>query len=34
MFEETARGTLSELILYFTNKGVKGEFVVLVEGKP
>ncbi|MFT7054663.1 MAG: 16S rRNA (cytidine1402-2'-O)-methyltransferase [Roseivirga sp.] len=34
MFEETARGTLSELIFYFTNKGVKGEFVVLVEGKP
>jgi 16S rRNA (cytidine1402-2'-O)-methyltransferase len=34
MFEETVRGTLSELILYFTNKGVKGEFVVLVEGKP
>lgn len=34
MFEETVRGTLSELIDYFNNKGVKGEFVVLVEGKP
>jgi 16S rRNA (cytidine1402-2'-O)-methyltransferase len=34
MFEETARGTLTELIDYFTQKGVKGEFVVLVEGKP
>ena len=34
MFEETVRGTLSELIDYFTQKGVKGEFVVLVEGKP
>ncbi|MFT6827334.1 MAG: 16S rRNA (cytidine1402-2'-O)-methyltransferase [Roseivirga sp.] len=34
MFEETVRGTLSELIDYFTHKGVKGEFVVLVEGKP
>tara|TARA_R110001592_G_scaffold32156_10_gene112695 strand:- start:3894 stop:4568 length:675 start_codon:yes stop_codon:yes gene_type:complete len=33
MFEETVRGTLSELIDHFTTKGVKGEFVVLVEGK-
>ncbi|WP_268122727.1 16S rRNA (cytidine(1402)-2'-O)-methyltransferase [Roseivirga pacifica] len=32
MFEETARGTLSELITYFTEKGVKGEFVVVVDG--
>lgn len=34
MFEETVRGSLSELIEYFNTKGVKGEFVVLVEGKP
>lgn len=33
MFEETVRGSLSELVDYFTRKGVKGEFVVLVEGK-
>tara|TARA_A100000171_G_scaffold52946_1_gene74481 strand:+ start:3371 stop:4045 length:675 start_codon:yes stop_codon:yes gene_type:complete len=33
MFEETVRGTLSELVAHFTAKGVKGEFVVLVEGK-
>lgn len=34
MFEETVRGTLSELVSYFTEKGVKGEFVVVVSGKP
>ncbi|MGW8121763.1 16S rRNA (cytidine(1402)-2'-O)-methyltransferase [Roseivirga echinicomitans] len=33
MFEETVRGSLSEIIAHFTAKGVKGEFVVLVEGK-
>lgn len=33
IFEETVRGSLSELIAHFTAKGVKGEFVVLVEGK-
>uniref|UniRef100_UPI0040486E7F 16S rRNA (cytidine(1402)-2'-O)-methyltransferase n=1 Tax=Roseivirga sp. TaxID=1964215 RepID=UPI0040486E7F len=33
MFEETVRGSLSELVDYFTRKGVKGEFVVLIEGK-
>ena len=32
MFEETVRGTLSELITHFTEKGVKGEFVVVVAG--
>lgn len=32
MFEETVRGTLTELIQYFTDKGVKGEFVVVIEG--
>lgn len=33
MFEETVRGTLSELIAHFEAKGVKGEFVVVVAGK-
>ena len=33
MFEETVRGTLTELIAHFTEKGVKGEFVVVVAGK-
>ena len=34
MFEETVRGSLTELIEHFNSKGVKGEFVVLIEGKP
>ena len=33
MFEETVRGSLSELVAHFTEKGVKGEFVVVVQGK-
>lgn len=33
MFEETKRGTLSELIEYFSSKTVKGEIVIVVEGK-
>ena len=33
MFEETVRGSLSELVTHFTEKGVKGEFVVVVAGK-
>lgn len=33
MFEETKRGTFSELINYFSEKGVKGEFVLVIEGK-
>ena len=33
MFEETARGSLIELVEYFEEKGVKGEFVVVVAGK-
>lgn len=32
-FEETTRGTIAELILHFTKKAPKGEFVVVVEGK-
>ena len=30
--EETVRGTLEELITYFTNKNPKGEFVIIVAG--
>lgn len=33
MYEETVRGTFSELIEYFGNKTVKGEIVLVVEGK-
>lgn len=33
MFEETIRGTLSELISHFTAHEPKGEFVIIVEGK-
>ena len=32
MHEETVRGTLEELIIYFTNKNPKGEFVVIIAG--
>ena len=34
MFEETKRGTLKELSEYFSAKGVKGEIVVCIGGKP
>lgn len=33
MFEETKRGTLAELIKYFSSKTVKGEIVIVVAGK-
>lgn len=33
MFEENKRGTLNELIQHFSAKTVKGEIVVVVEGK-
>ncbi len=33
MFEETVRGSLSECIDHFNQKGVKGEFVIVVEGR-
>ncbi|HCY00353.1 MAG TPA: 16S rRNA (cytidine(1402)-2'-O)-methyltransferase [Bacteroidales bacterium] len=32
LYEETVRGTLTELIEHFTKQGVKGEIVVVVEG--
>jgi 16S rRNA (cytidine1402-2'-O)-methyltransferase len=33
MFEETKRGTLEELSVYFASKTVKGEIVIVVAGK-
>lgn len=33
LFEETVRGSLSEVITYFSEKGIKGEFVVVLAGK-
>ena len=33
MFEETKRGTLQELIGYFSQKTVKGEIVIVIAGK-
>ncbi len=33
IYEETKRGTLFELIEYFKNKTIKGEIVIVVEGK-
>ena len=32
LFEETVTGTLAEVAAYFEEKGVKGEFVLVVEG--
>jgi 16S rRNA (cytidine1402-2'-O)-methyltransferase len=33
MFEETVRGTLTEIITYFAEKTIKGEIVIVVAGK-
>lgn len=33
MYEETKRGTLQELLDYFLRKNVKGEIVIVVQGK-
>ena len=33
VFEETVRGSISKVLLYFEHKKVKGEFVLVVEGK-
>ncbi|WP_456376292.1 16S rRNA (cytidine(1402)-2'-O)-methyltransferase [Lutibacter sp.] len=33
LYEETIRGTISEVINHFTNKPPKGEFVIVVSGK-
>ncbi|WP_438972220.1 16S rRNA (cytidine(1402)-2'-O)-methyltransferase [Polaribacter sp.] len=34
LFEETVRGTATEVLAHFTKKPPKGEIVVIVEGKP
>lgn len=34
LFEETVRGTLTEIIAYFAEKTIKGEIVIVVAGKP
>ncbi len=33
MYEETVRGSLSELLMYYTQNPLKGEFVIVVGGK-
>lgn len=33
-FEQTVRGTLAEVVQYFTENAPKGEFVIVVAGKP
>ncbi|WP_421803596.1 16S rRNA (cytidine(1402)-2'-O)-methyltransferase [Flagellimonas sp.] len=33
LYEETVRGTVGELVAYFTTKAPKGEFVIVVGGK-
>ena len=32
-FEEIVRGNLSELLQKFSSQSIKGEFVIVVEGK-
>ena len=34
VFEENKRGTIAEVLLYFQSKVIKGEIVIVVEGKP
>lgn len=33
LYEETIRGTLTEIIAYFAEKTIKGEIVIIVAGK-
>ena len=33
LYEETQRGSLKEILEYFTQKKIKGEFVIVLEGK-
>ena len=33
LFEETIRGTVKEVLEYYTNKPPKGEIVIVVKGK-
>ena len=32
IYEETIRGELAEILDYFNNKKLKGEFVIVIEG--
>ena len=32
LFEETKRGTIAELIIFYSSKPIKGEIVVVVQG--
>lgn len=34
IYEETLRGTLKELLDAFTSRALKGEFIIVVEGRP
>lgn len=34
VYEETVRGSISEIIEYFKNKTIKGELVIILAGKP
>ena len=34
IYEENTRGTIEEIIAYYTDKKVKGEIVIIVSGKP
>jgi 16S rRNA (cytidine1402-2'-O)-methyltransferase len=33
IYEETQRGTLTEILAYFKEKSIKGEIVIIIEGK-
>jgi len=33
LFEENARGTIEEVYTHFKNKTIKGEIVIILEGK-
>ncbi len=33
LYEETVNGTLTEIIAYFSDKTIKGEIVIVVDGK-
>jgi 16S rRNA (cytidine1402-2'-O)-methyltransferase len=34
VFEENKRGTIAEVLAHFQSKTIKGEIVIVVEGKP
>jgi 16S rRNA (cytidine1402-2'-O)-methyltransferase len=33
LFEETKNGTIGEVLAYYTGKTIKGEIVIVLEGK-